>query len=119
MNMVRQQIEGPNTLIVAAGKTDQDDETDEGYGLAKKVDPSGNRTMRVHTMWGLSSQERKDKVISEIRESSTTPSKQPHVVHLEPDSTGELVPAIAPEVPKECQGTTMMVQKIFRHFSLE
>jgi hypothetical protein len=112
MKMVRRQIEGPNTLIVAAGKTDQDDETDDGYYLAKEVDPSGDRTVRVHTMWGLSSQERKDKVISKIRDWSTTPSKQPHVVHLEPDSTKELVPAIAPEVPKECQGTTMMVQKL-------
>ena len=110
--MIKSQIMSPNTLIVAAGKTDQDEANDEGYGLARIVDPQGNRTLRVYTMWGISSEDRKKIVISEIRNWSATPSKQPHVVHLEPDSTGELVPARAPEVPKECQGTTMMVQKL-------
>jgi len=110
--MIKSQIESPNTLIVAAGEAGQDEDKDEGYGLAKIVDCDGNRTMRVYTKWGLSGKEHKETIMAKIRNSSATPSRQPHVVHLEEDSTKELVPAIAKEVPKECQGTTMMVQKL-------
>lgn len=108
--MVGKQIEASNTLIVAAGKTDNDEANDEGLALARTVDAHGDRTLRAYTFWGTARETTKQKIIGEI--SRCSPGRQPHVLHLIFDSSGELIPARDGNVPDNSQGTTMMVQRL-------
>lgn len=109
-NMIKQTIESENTLIVAAAKSDNDDANDEGIGMAKRVDPSGSRTLRAYTFWPPRDV-RKDEILAAI--SGARDSRfRPHVIELKNNGTGEMVPATAHGVPREFQGTSMLVQRL-------
>ena len=62
MDMIKEQITASNTCIVAAGKTDNDSDVDEGLALAQEIDPQGKRTLRLYTFWKKAADVRKDEV---------------------------------------------------------
>jgi len=49
--LVREQVNNDNCLMIAAGKTSNDDETDLGFALTKELDPHFSRTIRTYTRW--------------------------------------------------------------------
>ena len=110
--MVLEQIISKNTLIVAAGKSDNDDNIDEGLYLARdqSVDPLGTRTLRAYTFWKQARDVRTDEIKSEM--STKSGNQRPHVLDLKRDANGDLVPDHVPGVPQECQGTGALVARL-------
>jgi hypothetical protein len=110
--MVLEQIISKSTLIVAAGKSDNDDNIDEGLYLARdqSVDPQGTRTLRAYTFWKQARDVRTDAIKSEMTTKSG--NQRPHVLDLKKDANGDLVPDHVPGVPQECQGTGALVVRL-------
>jgi len=112
--MVRGQIVSKNTLIVSAGKSDNDDHIDEGLALAREtspqeIDPQGQRTMRLYTFWKQAREVRKNQIRSDI--ASAPAQSKAHVLDLKLDGV-ELVPDVASGVPSDCQGTGQLVVRL-------
>jgi len=67
-DLIFQQCSHRATLIVAAGKSDNDDGVDLGLRFVQSpdMDPTGVRTMRVHTFWKTARPVRKLKISKQI-----------------------------------------------------
>lgn len=113
-NLITAQIASHNTLIVAAGKTDNDDDTDDGLQLARRadIDPDGSRTLRAHTFWNIARPFHKNRVRQQIE--SAPPERKGHVLALKEDpNTGDLIPDEHVEgvAPANC-GTKSFVTRL-------
>jgi len=111
-NLITAQITGRNTLIVAAGKTDNDDDTDDGLQLARSpsIDPDGSRTLRAHTFWNIARPFHKDRVCKQI--AAAPADKKGHVLALRMDASNQLVPDTVEGVPPTNYGTTSFVSRL-------
>jgi hypothetical protein len=106
------QIVPKNTLIVAAGKSDNDDNVDEGLYLAREaeIDPNGSRTLRAYTFWKQAREVRQNQIKDAIAKGSV--DNKPHVLDLKVDDRGDLVPDWVQGLPEGCQGTGALVVRI-------
>ena len=103
--IVRAHIEQPNTLIIAAGKSDNDKQVDAGLALAEEVDPTGARTLRMHTFYRYARAELQA-AIREAIASPADPTHRAHILDLERlSNSGKLIeaPQVA-GVPADAQG---------------
>lgn len=111
--IVRSHIEEENTLIIACGKSDNDAQTDAGLALAESpgVDPSGARTIRLHTFFRLARPELQADIRNAIAASADR-GTSPHILDLEQRCGGQLVEApFVVGVPSDVQGIAAFVRR--------
>jgi len=87
--LIHVQCSPKSTLVVAAGKTENDDDTDLGFMYLKQpdMDPGFERTMRVHTFWADARQIQKKRCQLDILEKNATGKSHlaGHVLALKKD----------------------------------